>query len=85
MPCTSLLRTTAVYIFTSPYEGGTRSEATCNEPTALGLRYFGDEQFTEFRLVMAVACVMLIPVLAVFFAANKYFVSGVALTGLAGR
>jgi len=49
------------------------------------LRYFGDEQFTEFRLVMAVACVMLIPVLAVFFAANKYFVSGVALTGLAGR
>ena len=52
---------------------------------ALGLRYFGDEQFTEFRLVMAVATLMLVPVLVVFFAANKYFVSGVALSGLAGR
>ena len=46
---------------------------------ALGLRYFGDEQFTEFRLIMAVATLMLVPVLAVFFAANKYFVSGVAI------
>ena len=52
---------------------------------ALGLRYFGDEQFTEFRLIMAVATLMLVPVLVVFFAANKYFVSGVALSGLAGR
>ncbi len=52
---------------------------------ALGLRYFGSEQFTEFRLVMAIATVMLIPVLVVFFSANKYFVSGVALSGLAGR
>ena len=32
---------------------------------ALGLRYFGDEQFTEFRLVMAVATLMLVPVLVV--------------------
>lgn len=52
---------------------------------ALGLRYFGNEQFTEFRLVMAIAVVMLVPVLAVFFAANKYFVTGVAMSGLAGR
>ncbi len=52
---------------------------------ALGLRYFGDEQFTEFRLIMAVATLMLVPVLVVFFTANKYFVSGVALSGLAGR
>lgn len=52
---------------------------------ALGLRYFGNEQFTEFRLVMAVATLMLIPVLVVFFAANKYFVKGSALSGLAGR
>ena len=34
---------------------------------------------------MAVATLMLIPVLVVFFAANKYIVSGVALSGLAGR
>ena len=38
---------------------------------ALGLRYFGDEQFTEFRLVMAVATLMLVPVLVVFFAATN--------------
>ena len=52
---------------------------------ALGLRYFGHEQFAEFRLVMAVATLMMVPVLFVFFAANKYFVTGVALSGLAGR
>jgi multiple sugar transport system permease protein len=52
---------------------------------ALGLRYFGDAQLTEFRLVMAVAALMLIPVLVVFFFANKYFVTGMALSGLAGR
>jgi len=52
---------------------------------ALGLKYFGNEQFTEFRLVMAIAALMMVPVLFIFFAANKYFVTGVALTGLAGR
>lgn len=51
----------------------------------LGLRYFGDAQFTEFRLVMAVSALMLLPVLLVFFVANKYFVTGMALSGLAGR
>ena len=55
------------------------------ETHTLGLRDFGDEQFTGFRLIMAVATLMLIPVLVVFFAANKYIVSGVALFGLAGR
>jgi ABC-type glycerol-3-phosphate transport system permease component len=34
---------------------------------------------------MAIAVVMLVPVLIVFFAANKYFVTGVAMSGLAGR
>ena len=52
---------------------------------ALGLRYFGSEGRTEFRLVMAVAVIMILPVLIVFFAAEKHFVSGVALSGLAGR
>lgn len=36
-------------------------------------------------MLMASGVVMLIPILALFFSAQKYFVRGIALTGLAGR
>jgi ABC-type maltose transport system permease subunit len=36
-------------------------------------------------MLMVGSVLMLVPVLALFFAAQQYFVKGVALTGLAGR
>jgi ABC-type glycerol-3-phosphate transport system permease component len=34
---------------------------------------------------MAAAMYTIVPVLAVFFAAQRYFIKGIQLTGLAGR
>jgi ABC-type glycerol-3-phosphate transport system permease component len=34
---------------------------------------------------MAASTLMLVPVLLLFFVANKYFVKGIATSGLAGR
>jgi multiple sugar transport system permease protein len=57
---------------------------------ALGLRYFlhggGSSMMTErWNLMMAAAVVMLLPVLILFFSAQRYFIRGIALTGLTGK
>ena len=52
---------------------------------ALGLRYFQHEYTTSVCLMMCAAIFMIIPVLILFFAAQRYFVKGVATAGLAGR
>jgi ABC-type glycerol-3-phosphate transport system permease component len=52
---------------------------------ALGLRAFLGQYQNSWNLLMAGATVMLIPILALFLAAQKYFIRGVAMTGLAGR
>jgi multiple sugar transport system permease protein len=52
---------------------------------ALGLRYFADENLTQFNYTMAASTLMLVPVLALFLIANKHFVKGIATSGLAGR
>jgi multiple sugar transport system permease protein len=52
---------------------------------ALGLRYFRQEYTTSANLMMCATIFMLIPVLFLFFAAQRYFVRGVVTSGLAGR
>jgi multiple sugar transport system permease protein len=52
---------------------------------ALGLRGFQDLYKTDWTLLMAASTVILIPVLALFFACQRYFIRGIHLTGLAGR
>lgn len=62
-------------------------------PLALALRAFlvGEQGggitggIPRWNLLMAASTVMLIPILILFFSAQKYFVRGVALTGLTGR
>ena len=51
---------------------------------ALGLRYFADDQITQFNYQMAASALMLIPVMIVFIIANKHFVKGIATSGLTG-
>ena len=52
---------------------------------ALGLRYFLGEHSSNWGHLMAASVVMLIPVLVVFFSAQKYFIQGIHLSGLTGR
>jgi multiple sugar transport system permease protein len=53
-------------------------------PIALGLRLFENELTTEMEALMAATIMALIPVLVVFFVAQKYFVQGIVITGVKG-
>src|SRR5262245_1302439 len=52
---------------------------------ALGLNLFRGVNFTQFNLLMAVSIIQLLPVLIIFFLAQKLFVQGVTLTGMGGK
>jgi ABC-type glycerol-3-phosphate transport system permease component len=52
---------------------------------ALGIRLFRDAYQTNFNLTMAYAVMMTIPVFTVFFAFQKYFIRGIAISGMGGR
>ena len=52
---------------------------------ALGLNLFRGQNFTQFNDLMAVSILTLLPVLIIFFLAQRLFVQGVALTGMGGR
>ena len=50
----------------------------------IGLRMFISQYSAEYGLIMAASVIALIPVLIVFLSLQKYFVQGVAATGLKG-
>lgn len=50
---------------------------------AMQANFFGGREY--LALVMAASLLMLIPILVLFFLAQRIFVSGVALTGITGR
>ena len=50
----------------------------------LGLRMFIGQYSSEYGLIMAASVVALIPVLVVFLALQKYFVQGIATSGMKG-
>lgn len=52
---------------------------------AIGLQGFKDLYSTSWNLMMAASTAMILPLLALFFLAQHYFVSGIHLTGIAGR
>ncbi len=51
---------------------------------ALGLAQFQGMYTAQWHLLMAASTVVLLPVIVVFFIAQKYFIQGIALTGLKG-
>jgi ABC-type glycerol-3-phosphate transport system permease component len=53
-------------------------------PLALGLFDFRSEHGSEFGMLMAASTLMTLPVIAIFFLAQKYFIQGVTLTGMKG-
>jgi ABC-type glycerol-3-phosphate transport system permease component len=51
---------------------------------AIGLRLFRSEYLVQWNLLMAASALMLLPILALFFAAQRYFVQGIVMTGIKG-
>ena len=51
----------------------------------VGLSYFRDEAASQFNYLMAGTVLNVLPVLAVYLLLQRYFVRGIALTGIAGR
>lgn len=51
---------------------------------ALGVRLFAFQHYTDYQGMMAVSGLMMLPILIVFFLAQKHFIQGVTLTGLKG-
>jgi multiple sugar transport system permease protein len=58
------------------------SEELQTLPVALAL--FQGEFFTQLNLLMAAAAVSVVPVLVLFFAAQRYFIQGITMDGLKG-
>ncbi|MBS1717490.1 MAG: carbohydrate ABC transporter permease [Armatimonadetes bacterium] len=56
-----------------------------NMPISYALQLYASDRSSEPELLMAFAMLTMIPVLALFFTAQKYFFEGVTLTGLGGR
>jgi multiple sugar transport system permease protein len=67
--------------FVQPLIYLTRPEALT---LAVGIRWFTGRHATEFHLLMAASVVALLPILVVFFFAQKQFIRGIALTGIKG-
>lgn len=52
---------------------------------AIGLLGFKDLYSTSWNLMMAASTAMILPLLILFFFAQRYFVSGIQMSGIAGR
>lgn len=51
---------------------------------AVAIRWFTGRHGTEFHLLMAISVLALLPIIVVFFIAQKQFIRGIALTGMKG-
>jgi multiple sugar transport system permease protein len=60
------------------------SEAPDNWPLALGLASFRNSHQAQWNTTMAATLIVMLPVILVFFFAQKAFVEGVTLTGVKG-
>lgn len=56
-----------------------------NYTLTVGLAFFKGNHFTEYNLLLAGAAVNIAPLVALFFAFQRYFIKGVGTAGLAGR
>jgi len=52
---------------------------------ALGLQFFQSEYGTQWTLMMAASVMMIAPIILLFFLAQRVFIEGIQLTGIAGR
>jgi ABC-type glycerol-3-phosphate transport system permease component len=52
---------------------------------AIGLRGFSDLYSTQWHWLMAASTVMVIPLIVLFFSAQRYYLEGIHMSGIAGR
>ncbi len=87
--CTPALATIAIFAFLFHYNDflGPLLYISSNEmfTLQLGLLWFQGRFGNFWHLVMAASVMTIVPVLILFFVAQKRFVQGIQLTGLAGR
>lgn len=55
-----------------------------NYTVSIGLRMFQDQFGTDLALLMAASLIHILPTILLFLVAQRYFVKGIALTGLKG-
>ena len=55
-----------------------------NLTLSVGIRWFINQSGSQFHLMMGASTLALLPVIIVFFVAQKQFVQGIALTGMKG-
>jgi len=56
--------------------------STSNQTLELGLRTFQTMHGTDWNFLMAGSVIVLVPLLILFFAGQKYFVQGIVMSGL---
>jgi multiple sugar transport system permease protein len=54
-------------------------------PLAYGLQLYQQQHSGEPGLLMAASTMVILPIMALFFFTQRYFIEGVSLTGLGGR
>lgn len=78
----------AIYEFTFRWNDFLGPLIYLNSPTnftvSLGLQLLNSQYVTQTQEIMAQTIISIIPVLVVFFVAQKYFVQGVVITGVKG-
>lgn len=78
----------AINTFRSRWNDFFRPLIYLNDPDlftlALGLRSFRDEFSVEWSLLMAASLVAMLPVIVLFFFAQRYFIQGIVFTGVKG-
>ncbi|HEV8637172.1 MAG TPA: carbohydrate ABC transporter permease [Chloroflexota bacterium] len=86
--CGPATATVAVFAFVSQWSDFLEPFIYLSTPENLtlqvGLRWFNTQYGTRFHLMMAGAVIAMLPILVVFFVAQKQFVQGIALTGMKG-
>jgi multiple sugar transport system permease protein len=84
----AVLATLAILSFTHHWNEFLRPLIYLGRPElrtlAIGLRAFRGEYQLAWNYMMAVALIMLIPILVLFFLAQRQFVQGIVMTGLKG-
>jgi ABC-type glycerol-3-phosphate transport system permease component len=87
--CGPAIATIAIFAFLAHYNDfmGPLIYLSTNDKFTLplGIYWYQGRYGNSWHLVMAVSTVALIPVIVLFFVAQRYFVRGITMTGLAGR
>lgn len=86
--CKPAIATVAVFAFLNTWNDFFAPFILLTSPEkltlAVGMQFYKTDEASEVHLLMALGVVNILPIVIVFLLAQKYFVRGIALTGLKG-